>query len=59
MDFLVKSEKQPWILQNDGSITRLPSEKRAHEMPDIVLNWIWSLKIITADPYSLIMLLIH
>ena len=52
MDFLVKSEEQPRILQNNGDITRLLPRRRAHEMPDSVLNWIQSLKNIKADPYN-------
>jgi len=52
MDFLVKSEEQPRILQNNGDITRLLPGRRAHEMPDSVLNWIQSLKNIKADPYN-------
>lgn len=40
MDFLVKSEEKPQILQNKANIARLLPERRVHEMLDVVLSWI-------------------
>ncbi|CAB4414137.1 unnamed protein product [Rhizophagus irregularis] len=52
IDFLVKSKKQPQILHNNGNISRLLPERKAHKMPDTVLHWSQSLKAIKSDPYD-------
>lgn len=52
MNFLVASDLQPRILHDNGELKQLPAGRRAHEMPDKVLQWTRSLHTIIDDVYA-------